>query len=149
MADLRLMSGDSLARKHVVFIHGLGGDVETTWQSNNSEKVFWPKWLHEDIEDTCIWSVGYEAPKLTVRDSGMGLLDRAQNVLETLLTEQQLSKGELILVGHSLGGLIIKQILRLASDQGGRRGAIELVNRVTGVAFFRFTSHWCRSSTNR
>lgn len=135
MADLRLMSGDSLARKHVVFIHGLGGNVETTWQSNNSEKVFWPKWLHEDIEDTCIWSIGYEAPKLTVRDSGMGLLDRAQNVLETLLTEQQLSKGELILVGHSLGGLIIKQLLRLASDQGGRRGAIELVNRVTGVAF--------------
>ena len=135
MADLRLMSGDSLARKHVVFIHGLGGNAETTWQSNNSEKVFWPKWLHEDIEDTCIWSIGYEAPKLTIRDSGMGLLDRAQNVLETLLTEQQLSKGELILVGHSLGGLIIKQLLRLASDQHERKGAIELVNRVTAVAF--------------
>ncbi|EGR2722793.1 hypothetical protein DUG83_15060 [Vibrio parahaemolyticus] len=135
MADLRLMSGDSLARKHVVFIHGLGGNAETTWQSRDSEKVFWPKWLHEDIEDVCIWSIGYEAPKLTVRDSGMGLLDRAQNVLETLLAEQQLSKGELILVGHSLGGLIIKQLLRLASDQNGRKGAIELINRITGVAF--------------
>ncbi|HEJ7130540.1 TPA: hypothetical protein SMF60_003648 [Serratia marcescens] len=135
MADLRLMFGDSLARKHVVFIHGLGGNAETTWQSNNSEKVFWPNWLHEDIEDTCIWSIGYEAPQLTVRDSGMGLLDRAQNVLETLLTEQQLSKGELILVGHSLGGLIIKQLLRLASDQNVRKSAVELVNRVTGVAF--------------
>lgn len=40
MADLRLMSGDSLARKHVVFIHGLGGNAETTWQSSDSEKVF-------------------------------------------------------------------------------------------------------------
>ncbi|MEL4379628.1 hypothetical protein AYI82_05195 [Shewanella algae] len=135
MADLRLMSGDSLARKHVVFIHGLGGNAETTWQSNSSEKVFWPKWLHEDIEDTCIWSIGYEAPKLTIRESGMGLLDRAQNVLETLLTEQQLSKGELILVGHSLGGLVIKQLLRLANDQSGRKSAVELVNRVTGVVF--------------
>lgn len=135
MADLRLMSGDSLARKHVVFIHGLGGNAETTWQSSDSEKVFWPKWLHDDIEDVCIWSIGYEAPKLTVRDSGMGLLDRAQNVLETLLAEQQLSKGDLILVGHSLGGLIIKQLLRLASDQNGRKGTIELINRITGVAF--------------
>ncbi|STQ77232.1 esterase/lipase family protein [Grimontia hollisae] len=135
MAKLRLMFGDSLARKHVVFIHGLGGNAKTTWQSNNSEKIFWPKWLHEDIEDVCIWSIGYEAPKLTVRKSGMGLLDRAQNVLETLLAEQQLSKGELILIGHSLGGLIIKQLLRLASDQNERKDAIELVNRVTGVAF--------------
>lgn len=135
MADLRLMYGDSLDRKHVVFIHGLGGNVETTWQSNNSEKIFWPKWLHEDIDGICIWSIGYEAPKLTVRASGMGLLDRAQNILETLLTEQQLSKGELILIGHSLGGLIIKQLLRLASDQSDRREAVEFVNRVTGVAF--------------
>lgn len=135
MADLRLMSGDSLARKHVVFIHGLGGNAETTWQSSDSEKVFWPKWLHEDIEDVCIWSIGYEAPKLTVRNSGMGLLDRAQNVLETLLAEHQLSKGELILVGHSLGGLIIKQLIRLASDQNGRKGAIELINRISGIAF--------------
>ncbi|GLO63296.1 hypothetical protein MACH09_38040 [Vibrio sp. MACH09] len=135
MADLRLMSGDSLARKHVVFIHGLGGNAESTWQSNNSEKVFWPKWLLEDIKDTCIWSIGYEAPRLTVRDSGMGLLDRAQNVLETLLTEQQLSKGELILVGHSLGGLVIKQMLRLSSDQSERESTVEFVNRITGVAF--------------
>ncbi|EJG0654566.1 alpha/beta hydrolase [Vibrio parahaemolyticus] len=135
MADLRLMFGNSLARKHVVFIHGLGGNAETTWQSNSSAKVFWPKWLHEDIEDTSIWSIGYDAPKLTIRNSGMGLLDRAQNILETILTEQNLSKGELILVGHSLGGLVIKQLLRLANDQRGREGAVEFVNRVTGVVF--------------
>ena len=84
MANLRLMHGDSLSRKHVLFIHGLGGDAETTWQSNNSKKVFWPKWLSEDIEGICIWSIGYEARMFSVRDSGMGLLDRAQNILENI-----------------------------------------------------------------
>nr|WP_244361150.1 alpha/beta hydrolase [Alteromonas sp. K632G] len=132
---MRLKSGDSLARKHVVFIHGLGGHAETTWQSNNSEKVFWPLWLNEDISDCSIWAIGYEAPKFTFLDAGMGIQDKAQNILELLLAEQRLSKGEIILVGHSLGGLIIKQLLRLASDQSGREDAVGLVNRVTGVAF--------------
>ncbi|WP_305829630.1 esterase/lipase family protein [Photobacterium leiognathi] len=135
MADLQLMSGDYLAKKHVVFIHGLGGNPETTWQSNNSEKVFWPVWLNEDIEDCCIWTIGYEAPMFVSLDAGMGIQDKAQNILELLLAEQRLSKGEIILVGHSLGGLIIKQLLRLASDQVGREDAVGLVNRVTGVAF--------------
>ncbi|MBF4354748.1 esterase/lipase family protein, partial [Vibrio anguillarum] len=135
MAELRLKSGDSLARKHIVFIHGLGGHAEATWQSNNSEKVFWPVWLNEDIEDCSIWAIGYEAPKFAFLDAGMGIQDKAQNILELLLAEQRLSKGEIILVGHSLGGLIIKQLLRLASDQSGREDAVGLVNRVTGVAF--------------
>ena len=135
MANLRLMHGDSLSRKHVLFIHGLGGDAETTWQSNNSKKIFWPKWLSEDLEGICIWSIGYEARMFSVRDSGMGLLDRAQNILETLLTEKSLSNGEIIMIGHSLGGLIIKQMLRMANDQSSREEAVELVNRVSGIAF--------------
>lgn len=145
MADLHLMSGDSKVKKHIVFIHGLGGDYLSTWQSHSHDntnttnetdtKVFWPEWLCEDIEDADIWSVGYNAPKFSILDPGMGLEDRAQNIYELLLTEEKLFRGELILVGHSLGGLIIKQILRLASDESNRSEAVEFVNRVSAVAF--------------
>lgn len=44
----------------------------------------------------------------------MALPDRAQNVLPLLITEPGLRSGDIIFVAHSLGGLVVEQILRLA-----------------------------------
>ncbi len=35
---------------HVIFIHGLGGDLFDTWQSHTKPSEFWPSWLFDDIE---------------------------------------------------------------------------------------------------
>ncbi|HFG2433427.1 TPA: esterase/lipase family protein, partial [Vibrio cholerae] len=136
MATLAIMAGERTAAKHIVFTHGLGGDFDTTWESKSGKRrVFWPEWLFEDVPDVCIWSIGYEAPKLSILNNGMGLMDRAQNICEMLLSEFADISGELILVGHSLGGLVIKQVLRLASDQYTRPEASKFVNSVSGVVF--------------
>ena len=136
MATLTITAGDRTAVKHIVFIHGLGGDSDTTWKSKSGKsRVYWPEWLFEDVPDVCIWSIGYEAPKLSILNNGMGLMDRAQNISEMLLNEFADISGELILVGHSLGGLVIKQVLRLASDQHTRPEASKFVNSVSGVIF--------------
>jgi pimeloyl-ACP methyl ester carboxylesterase len=103
-------------RANAVFFHGLGGDAKSTWQATGDQASFWPAWLAEDIQGLSVYSVGYEAPVSGWHGSAMEFTDRAANVLNLLLVKSDLAAGELILVGHSLGGLVIKQVLRKAAD---------------------------------
>ncbi len=66
----------------------------------------------------------------------MHLTDRATNILARLLAEPALREGSLILIGHSLGGLVIKQLLRTAESEARHRDdAAKLIARVEKVAF--------------
>jgi pimeloyl-ACP methyl ester carboxylesterase len=68
----------------------------------------------------------------------MYLSDRAAHVFELILANRDLQQGEVIFVGHSLGGLIIKELLRKASDEaqsGGRDRAGKLVERSRKAGF--------------
>ncbi|ELY5190355.1 hypothetical protein SNE99_000572 [Vibrio cholerae] len=94
MNDLRMVAGEISATKHVVFVHDLGGDTETTWQPSNQEKVFWPTWLCEELVDVCIFLVGYEDPKLSVLNTVMGLMNRAQKVCNILFREFKSIEGD-------------------------------------------------------
>ncbi|MDB5528099.1 MAG: hypothetical protein JWR51_1202 [Devosia sp.] len=47
----------------------------------------------------------------------MSIPDRASNILPRLLATPELARGTLVLVGHSMGGLIIKEMLRLVESQ--------------------------------
>jgi pimeloyl-ACP methyl ester carboxylesterase len=136
MANLHLLSdSEKLGNTHIIFIHGLGGNETDTWSSRESKSGFWPLWLSEDNGDVNIWSIGYSAPKLTFTDEGMGLIDHATNIFERLLKTEELLEGEIIFICHSLGGLIVKQILRIANEQVKRAPAQEFIGRVSGVAF--------------
>ena len=112
----------------VVFLHGLGGDAFKTWRHGNDQSTSWPHWLAEEFPDVGIWLLGYAASptkrargirKLISgdRDAGhaMPLPDRAREVVD-LMVQNQLGNRPLLLIGHSLGGLLAKQILRRASD---------------------------------
>ena len=66
----------------------------------------------------------------------MHLTDRATSLLERLLVEPELRDGPLILIGHSFGGLVIKQLLRTAeSDARIRAEAANFIKRVKKVVF--------------
>ena len=70
------------------------------------------------------------------RGSAMELTDRAANVLNLLLVKPDLREGQLILVGHSLGGLVIKQVLRKAADAATERADVHsFIERVRKVVF--------------
>ena len=122
---------------NVIFFHGLGGDAHGTWSADPKDKAtFWPAWLAQDIEGLSVYSVGYEASVSGWNGSAMELTDRAANVLNLLLVNPDLGAGQLILVGHSLGGLVIKQVLRKAADEAAEGAeASSFIERVRKVAF--------------
>jgi hypothetical protein len=97
-------------RGDVIFIHGLGGNVRTTWQGTNPE-FFWPKALGEDFPNVGFWGVSYNASPSEWLGTTMPLTDRSKNVLE-LLRLHNLNEHHTVFVVHSLGGLVVKQMLR-------------------------------------
>jgi pimeloyl-ACP methyl ester carboxylesterase len=127
-------------RANAIFFHGLGGDARTTWQPTyikKSEDALWLEWLAQDIEGVSVYSVSYGAALTDWQGSVMELSERAANVLNLLLLEADLGAGEVILAGHSLGGLVIKQLLRKAADEATDRAeAWHFIERIRKVAFF-------------
>ena len=138
MTELRAISANyGRADTHVVFVHGLSGNIETTWTCETSgSAVLWPSWLEEDIPGIALWLVGYRAAKTNWGGYGISITDRANSILARLLAEPGLSRGHIVFVAHSLGGLIVEQILRSAQrDAGSDQRAEQFLVRARRVAF--------------
>ncbi len=107
------------------------------WASSRTlDKTFWPRWLADEDPTLAVYVIGYDAPVSRWRGTAMHLTDQATNVLNRLLAEPALARGPLILIGHSLGGLIIKQLLRTAESMARfEPRAANLIERVEKVAF--------------
>jgi len=66
----------------------------------------------------------------------MHFIHQATNILGRILAESALARGPLIFIGHSLGGLLIKQVLRTAESEGRTDPrAADLIERVEKVVF--------------
>ncbi|MFN9646172.1 MAG: hypothetical protein ACK6BG_13890 [Cyanobacteriota bacterium] len=134
MADLHRISPSFSPERHldVVFVHGLGGDPFTTWRSGDDESSFsWPHWLAQTFEERIgVWSLGYATANplqktrlrvpLPSKDApvagvAMPLPRRTVNVLERL-TQEGIGERPVCFITHSLGGLLVKSVLRQAAD---------------------------------
>lgn len=136
MSKIKYMSGNREAGKHVIFIHGLGGHYRDTWSCGSDKHLFWPEWLTDKASDVCVWSVEYESKAAYFINDTMAFKDRAANIAESLFIKKELKEGEIILIGHSMGGLIIKQIMRISHDRKDiSEEANKLISRITGTAF--------------
>ncbi|NEP33398.1 MULTISPECIES: alpha/beta fold hydrolase [unclassified Moorena] len=133
-------------RGDVIFVHGLGGDALSTWhpQERRDDDNFWPAWLGQDLSDVGIWSLAYEVQPFRWKGNSMPLVDRATNSLD-LLDSYEIGDRPIIFVTHSMGGLLVKQMLRSARDFGkweaiasGTRGIVFLSTPHSGSVFGRF-----------
>jgi pimeloyl-ACP methyl ester carboxylesterase len=120
---------------NVIFIHGLGGSPKGTWHPEDREddSDFWISWLGTDFPDLGFWSLGYEVEPFAWRGQTMPLIDRATNILD-ILENYELHEKPLIFVAHSMGGLLVKQILRNACDYGNPSWKL-VVSNTKGVVY--------------
>jgi pimeloyl-ACP methyl ester carboxylesterase len=119
----------------VVFIHGLGGDHLTTWHPQKQPDAYWPLWLSQDIPSLRVWSLSYpaDATRWNVDSSAMGLLERSKNVLE-FLSVSGIGGRPVIFITHSLGGVLVKQLLHTAETSNIAKWA-PLVKHTRGIVF--------------
>jgi pimeloyl-ACP methyl ester carboxylesterase len=122
------------SRGSVIFVHGLGGDPFVTWQGGADQSTFWPAWLAADLPEIVICTLEYDAAPTKWTGSAMALPDRAANILNMLVAEQ-CDEAPIVFICHSLGGLVVKQLLRIASDQIGSQFG-RILERTEGVIFF-------------
>ncbi|MCY2992549.1 MAG: NACHT domain-containing protein, partial [Planctomycetota bacterium] len=139
----------------VLFLHGLGGDAFKTWRHGKDDSTSWPHWLGAEFSTVGVWSLGYAASPTKWmrlvgwlfswfssrwRDAGhsMSLPDRAGQVLD-LMVQHGFGQRPILLIGHSLGGLLAKEILRTSKDAIG--SPKERIFQQTRAVLFLATPH--------
>jgi hypothetical protein len=116
----------------IVFVHGLGGASHATWTHANG--FGWPTELAADLPQCGVWSLGYEAGVIPwFGADGLPIEDRAINLAHKLTTKG-LGDRPLLFITHSMGGLMVKEIIvqsLTANDPAWSR----LVASITGIVF--------------
>ena len=135
-----LHEGGHEPRAAALFIHGLDGNPHETWNvSPQSSRTFWPLWLREPFPDLAVYSIEYEASKSKWRGGhALAIEERASSLRSYLTTElkpgKRLHGQPLVLITHSMGGLIAKAMLRSLSEKQ-KRGPNDLLELIRGVVF--------------
>ena len=101
--------GEPYKDRVIVFVHGLFGNEDDTWRY--SPEVYWPKLVLTDeaFKETDIYVSDYESPY----HGNTMTVDEVAASLNSLLESDEVFSGhrEVIFVCHSLGGIIVQQLL--------------------------------------
>lgn len=118
----------------LVFVHGLGGHWMDTWSWSGDDAGFWPLWLAEANPTVNVWSASYAASPSDYSGAAMSIADFADDVLDCLRMAQ-LGRVPIVFVCHSLGGVLIKEVIRIDHEElGDKNKKIETATKV--IAFF-------------
>ncbi len=115
------MNQEPSLKGDIIFVHGLGGHQWNTWhwqqQNDSSRKVddSWPFWLakNPELKELNVWTFGYDSSQL---GQSPPLLEQAELLLNCLRAKQ-IGQKPLFFITHSLGGLVVKTMLRLDQDR--------------------------------
>jgi pimeloyl-ACP methyl ester carboxylesterase len=138
LTRLHRLSGDGKAVVDVVFIHGLDGDPFLTWRFD--QEPSWRTWIAEQFPLFNVWSLEYRIRSSWWNGGSMPLYDRALNVLATISSELS-GNSKIILVCHSYGGLVAKEMLKVAFETATEYRSF--CERIAGIVFLG-TPHMVR-----
>ncbi|KAK4182677.1 NACHT and WD domain-protein [Podospora australis] len=128
----------------LVFVHGLNGGSVSTWTRNGDKSLFWPKeWLPNDhaFSDARIHTFGYDSSWshesiLNIHDFATALLVSIKHAPSNHSRDEGVPT-PLVLIGHSMGGLVIKRAYIVAKHRAEFAGVSDRVFSV----FFLATPH--------
>ena len=108
----------------LVFVHGLGGGSRKTWSKTSFVAHYWPQeWIPKDpaFKDVRIHSFGYDSDWAKGKENCLNIHHFGKSLLGELSISPCMkdSNTAIVLVGHSMGGLVIKKAHILARQDGG------------------------------
>ncbi|KAK4197921.1 hypothetical protein QBC40DRAFT_99201 [Triangularia verruculosa] len=117
---LTLLHDPSEPRVDFIFVHGLNGGSKRSWSASSDPTTFWPKeWLPSEagFKHVRIHSFGYDSDWSKSQQSSLTIHDFGQALLADLYNSPHLKKNgntPIVLVAHSMGGLVVKKAYLLA-----------------------------------
>lgn len=134
----------------VVFVHGLRGGPFKSWRLSEDksstksglvEKIdeeagkqgtFWPgEWLRTDFPHARLFSLKYKTNLTQWSGATLPLQEVSSMLLEKLL-DAGIGNRPVVFVTHSMGGLVVKQMLYQAKEENND----DLVNNAIGLVFY-------------
>ncbi|KAK1634966.1 hypothetical protein BDP81DRAFT_55296 [Colletotrichum phormii] len=137
---LVLLSSPSEPIVDFVFVHGLRGGSRKTWSKSEDPLHFWPKeWLPRDTDfkHVRIHSFGYNSDWSQPHDTVLNVHDFGKSLLGALDDSPLIRRDAtlpLVMVGHSMGGLVIKKAYILAKRDPIYHGLSDRFNTLFFVA---------------
>ncbi|XVE94851.1 hypothetical protein REPUB_Repub02eG0045100 [Reevesia pubescens] len=143
-------SESEIPQMDIVFVHGLRGGPYKTWRISEDksstksglvEKIdeeagklgtFWPgEWLSADFPQARLFSLKYKTNLTQWSGASLPLQDVSNMLLKKLIAAG-IGNRPVVFVTHSMGGLVVKQILYKAKAEN----MDNLVNNTIGVVFY-------------
>jgi hypothetical protein len=100
---------DSFKERVIVFVHGIFGDANSSWTSDRG--AYWPKLLLKDsaFNDSDVYVAQYESP---AQGNTLSVTEVVAQLNSRLTSDAVFEKHhEVVFVCHSLGGIIVQQLL--------------------------------------
>jgi triacylglycerol esterase/lipase EstA (alpha/beta hydrolase family) len=137
----------------IVFFHGLQHEefkdaYWTTWLSANGSEL-WLSWLLRDFPKARILLISFDAFAKETDDQGrMDMYLTGENLVQSLTERDARVGGDgcpVILVAHSIGGLVAKELCsRLHSTISPRQPVRDLLQNIKGLFFYGCPHHGSR-----
>lgn len=125
-----------------IFVHGLGGGSRKTWSKTSLVKDYWPQeWLPKDpaFSNVRIHSFGYNSDWGKGKDNCLNIHHFGKSLLGAMSTKPCLRDGStpIVLIGHSMGGLVIKKAYNLARQDTNYKTLAKRIHTI----YFLATPH--------
>ncbi|AQR64423.1 hypothetical protein BXU06_04630 [Aquaspirillum sp. LM1] len=134
MAKLHLCREGDRNKPVVILIHGLNGHFLDSWRPDGTPPdACWPHWLSED-SGCDVYLLEYDASLSRWQHQAMPLPDQGDQVASLLSVHPKLVERQLVLIGHSMGGLVIKTLITQSMHKDDPRHQA-MVRRIRGVVF--------------